>query len=181
MNDIKLTKEFLLPQILTGVRIPIAILMIVLIFINQFIISFILLLVACFTDIIDGIIARKLEVTSNFGAYFDVSVDFSLILIVFIGFVIKLVYPFWLIILICFMFFQFLVTSRSKEPVYDPVGKYLGTLHLIVIGSTLIFMIVFPHWVPYLVMLLIIIAFDSISLITRYRSLHQLSKRKKES
>ena len=177
MNDIKLTKEFLLPQILTGIRIPFAILMVLLIFINQFIISFILLLVACFTDIIDGIVARKLEVTSNFGAYFDVSADFSLVVIMFIGFVLLQVYPFWIVILISFMFFQFLITSRSKKPVYDPVGKYLGTLHLIIIGSTQIFLFLFPHWIPYLVMLIIIIIFDAISIITRYSSLYKLSEK----
>ena len=181
MNDIKITEEFLLPQILTGVRIPLAFLIVVLLFINQFLITFILLLVACFTDIIDGIVARKLDVTSDFGGYFDVSADFSLVLIVFIGFVIELVYPFWIIILISFMFFQFIISSRSNKPVYDPVGKYLGTIHLIVIGSTLIFMWVFPHWVPYLIMLLIIIFFDGISLFTRYRSLYKSLKKKKES
>ena len=171
----------MLPQILTGIRIVLAIIMLILIFIYQFIISFVLLLVASFSDIIDGIIARKLEVTSRFGAYFDVSTDFSLIVIVFIGFVILQVYPFWIIILICFMFFQFLITSRSKEPVYDPVGKYLGTIHLIIIGSTLIFMWIFPHWAPYFFMLLIIIIFDGISLITRYRSLYKSFKERKKS
>ncbi|NHI93356.1 MAG: CDP-alcohol phosphatidyltransferase family protein [Candidatus Lokiarchaeota archaeon] len=144
-----------------------------LIFTNLFIIAFILLLIAGFSDIIDGIVARKLNVASNFGAYFDACTDFSLIIIVFIGFVIIQVYPFWILILICFMFFQFLITSRQKKPVYDPVGKHLGTIHFIIIGITLIFMIIFSHWVPYLVMLIILVIFDTISLVTRFRSLYK--------
>ena len=176
VNDVKLTKEFLLPQVLSGIRIVLAISILHLIFLYQFIISFVLLLVACLSDIIDGKIARKLEVTSTFGAYFDVSTDFSLILIVFIGFVLLRVYPFWIIILICFMFFQFLFTSRSKEPVYDPVGKYIGTIHLIIIGTTLLFMYFYPNWVPYLIMLIILVVFDTISLVTRYRSIYKISR-----
>jgi len=180
VNNNYRTKEFLLPQVLTGSRIAFAIGMFVLILFNQHVIAFILLLVSSFTDIIDGIVARKLEVTSTFGAYFDACADFSLVLINFIALVLIQIYPYWLIILICFMFFQFLLTSNKLELFYDPIGKYLGTIHLLIIGATLLFAYFYPDALIFLILLIILVTFNVISLSSRIISFYKSSRKKGE-
>ena len=92
------------------------------------------------TDLLDGFVARKLGVSSKSGAFFDIIVDFLFIYILFIAFMIKGFYPTWLLLLLVFVFEQFVLTSLySKQPIYDPIGKYLGSLFFCGIGLTLLF------------------------------------------
>lgn len=97
-------------------------------FINgQFPLYFLLALFAGATDIADGYLARKMNATSDLGAYLDVGADFVLILFSFLAFILVGWYPWWVMGIAIFMFFLFIVTSGLKKPIYDPVGKYLGT------------------------------------------------------
>lgn len=79
------------------------------------------------SDIIDGFFARKYGLNSSKGAYFDISSDFVFILAGFSAFVAKGIYPYWVLIIVLIMFLQFLITSQSRIPIYDPVGKYYGS------------------------------------------------------
>ena len=79
----------ILPSLLTSLRV--IILPHIFVFLNQgFTLAvYVLFLTAIGTDFLDGFLARKLKVTSNYGAYFDTTVDFIFI-VSFFGFFINL-------------------------------------------------------------------------------------------
>lgn len=74
----------------------------------------------------DGYVARKMDATSNAGAYMDLTADFVLIMTCFSAYVLVGWYGPLVLVLIITMFSLFIATSRLETPVYDPVGKYLG-------------------------------------------------------
>ena len=96
-------------------------------------------LFAVATDFADGYVAKKLCLTRKFGAYFDATVDFIFVFGVFAYFVYCDFYSVWLLFLIAFEFAQFMLTSNFSTLVYDPVGKYYGSLLYGAVGLTLLF------------------------------------------
>jgi CDP-diacylglycerol---glycerol-3-phosphate 3-phosphatidyltransferase len=112
-------------------------------FVNKNLTANLALLALCAaTDFLDGYMARKLNVSSQFGAYFDASTDFTLMFGAYIIFTLYGFYPFWLPLLIATSFALFLATSRLSKKIYDPVGKYTGSALYIGVVLTL----VFPVW-----------------------------------
>lgn len=104
------------------------------------VVTYALFLFAICTDFVDGYAAKKLEATSRLGSYFDVTADFILVSGMFVMFVLEEVYPLWILLLIVAVFVQFVLTSLySKQTIYDPVGKYYGSLMYCGIGLTLLF------------------------------------------
>ena len=102
--------------------------------------AYALFLFAVSTDFLDGYLAKKLETTSMIGSYFDVTADFVFVSGMFIGFILEGFYSPWILFLIVFVFAQFMLTNvYSKHAVYDPVGKYYGSLMYGGIGLTLLF------------------------------------------
>jgi phosphatidylglycerophosphate synthase len=98
-----------------------------------------ILLAFCATsDFFDGYLARKLKATSRFGAYYDATTDFILMIGIFAIFYTSGYYPIWLLLLIAASFVQFLATSLYAKKLYDPVGRYLGSALYIGITLTLI-------------------------------------------
>ncbi len=91
------------------------------------------------SDFADGYLARRLGVSSKFGANFDAVVDFLFIGGMFLFFAVEGIYPSWVFLLIVFMFAQFKVTSLLSKVVYDPLGKYYGSMLYGAIGLTLFF------------------------------------------
>jgi CDP-diacylglycerol--glycerol-3-phosphate 3-phosphatidyltransferase len=89
------------------------------------------------TDFLDGYIARKLNVTSNFGAYYDATTDFIFMIGIFLFFYNLGFYPIWLLLIITFAFIQFIITSYLAKTLYDPVGRYLGSALYIGVVLTL--------------------------------------------
>ena len=87
-----------------------------------------LFLFLLFTDFLDGYLARKLGVTSKFGTYFDVTADFTLIFSMLIVFGSTGFYADWVLILVAAVFVGFVLTGLSSSKIYDPVGKYYGSL-----------------------------------------------------
>ena len=83
--------------------------------------------VCAFTDFFDGYLARKLKVTTRFGAYYDAATDFVLVTGIFSFFFLKGLYSVWLLVLIAASFVQFLVSSVLFKKLFDPVGKYTGS------------------------------------------------------
>jgi len=131
-----------------------------------------ILLLAVFTDVLDGHVARRLGGASPFlGPYSDAVADFSLVLAAFSGLVLKGLYPFWILPLIVGMFAQFVLTSRFEQPVYDPVGKYYGVFLFCAIGVTL----VLPHIVVRQAVLVAILGFTIAVVISRAMFLLGLS------
>ena len=130
----------ILPSLLTSLRI--IILPHIFLFFNQgFTLTvYTLFLVAIGTDFLDGILARKLRVTSKYGAYFDTTVDFIFVVSFFSFFINLGIYPNWILTLISVTFFQFIISNLFlKRTIYDPVGKIYGSLLFVGIAITLLF------------------------------------------
>ncbi|MFX1427247.1 MAG: CDP-alcohol phosphatidyltransferase family protein [Promethearchaeota archaeon] len=160
-------KNHYIPHSITISRIIFTILFLYVYFLTILGLAIIIFSIAVITDIIDGIIARKLNVCSSFGSYFDVLADFLLIFFVYISFVINGLYPFWLLILIGFMFIQFIITSRLKKPIYDPVGKYIFIILIIMVFITFI-----SSESPVCnINCFVFLGFSTISLVSRFKSL----------
>lgn len=159
----KINKLILVPTGITASRIILSILFLDLLINNMKILAILVFLLAVITDAFDGYSARKLGVASDYGAYFDIVADFILVLVAFLTFIIIGIYPYWLILLIILVFLQFILTSKLKVLVYDPVGKYYGAFLFAVILVTLISPPTF-----YSFLLIATILFTIISLISRY-------------
>lgn len=153
----------LVPTGITLSRIILAIIFLYLLINNVKILAIAIFLLAVSTDAFDGYIARKLDVSSDSGAYFDIIADFFLVLIAFLAFVMNGIYPFWILILIILVFFQFIVTSKFKILIYDPIGKYYGAFLFAIILITLV-----SPSTYYSVLLAFTVIFTIISLISRY-------------
>jgi len=128
-----------LPSIVTALRLFALPLLIFSFSSGQIFYAYTLFLIATISDALDGIIARKLRVSSKIGARLDVIVDFIFISGMFFWFTYLEVYPTWILLLIIGMFAQFIVTSCLLKMMYDPLGKYYGSLLYGVIGLTLLF------------------------------------------
>ena len=101
--------------------------------------AYALFLFAIGTDFLDGYIARKMNSGTKFGAYFDAAVDFIFIIGMFRIFVTAGLYPYWILPIILLVFAQFIITSFRSKKIYDPIGKYYGSLLYGAIGLTLLF------------------------------------------
>ena len=95
------------------------------------------LLAICITDVVDGVLARRLDAATDPGAYLDVSADFLVVAAGFTGLARVGPLPWWTLALIGVMFAQFVLSSTRRRPVYDPVGRYYGGLLFAVIAAAL--------------------------------------------
>ena len=139
-------------------------------FLNEMrVLSIIIFITALFTDYLDGLLARKFEVTSNYGAYLDTAADFILTATIFSAFIITGLYPYWILILIIFMFLQFILTSGTVKPIYDPVGKYYGSF----LFASVLVTLAIPFSYVIRILIILIVLFSSISLLTRFYSLYK--------
>jgi len=153
----------LIPDGITFLRIIFTLIFLFLFLNDYLLLSIVIFAIAIFTDVLDGYLARKLDAKSSTGAYLDIFADFFLVLTAFIAFVYNGMYPYWVLILIILVFLQFLLTSKFKILVYDPVGKYYGSFLFGIILITL----VAPVYI-YQFLLLITVLFTIISLLSRY-------------
>jgi phosphatidylglycerophosphate synthase len=119
------------------------------------------------TDFFDGYLARRLKVSSRFGAYYDAVTDFILVIGIFTIFMVNKFYPIWLLLLITASFVQFLASSFYAKKLYDPVGRYIGSALYIGIVLTLIF----PTQATFSFVEIAFAAFFLISLVSRIVSL----------
>ena len=126
------------------------------------------------SDLADGYTARKLNATSKLGGYLDISCDFIFISGMYMNFIINGIYSPWIIVIIIGVFAQFVLSNLYlKQTVYDPVGKYYGSLLFGGIGLTLLF----QNQIVYDIVTYGIIVSTVISLISRIT--HFLKKRNK--
>ena len=127
----------------------------------------VLFVFAATTDLLDGYLARKLNVTTKFGSYYDATTDFALVIGIYSLFAAKGFYPIWLLVLIAASFVQFLATSPYAKKIYDPIGRYIGSALYIGIVLTL----VFPGEAIFSFVQYAFIVFFLISLVSRIVSL----------
>ena len=134
------------------------------------------LIIAILTEIIDGHLAKKLKVTSESAleAYIDAIADFTFVTTAFFAFAIDAIYAIWLPIALILMFLFFVLSSKSRRPVYDPIGKYYGSFLLVAIAITLIF----PMETVYSIVFLVFLVYTIILILYRANFLLKLSKSK---
>ena len=100
---------------------------------------YLLFLFSIGSDLADGYIARKIAAKSKFGANLDAVVDFIFINGMYLVFILNGFYQSWIMVLIILMFLQFLLSNHfSKKVIYDPIGRYYGSLLYGGIGFTLL-------------------------------------------
>ena len=128
-----------IPTIISSLRIAVLPLFFYLYNSANIIACLILLAFSASTDFFDGYTARKLGATSRFGAYYDATTDFALVIGIFAIFTAKGFYQIWLPLLIVVSFTQFIATSNFAKKIYDPIGKYIGSALYIGIVLTLVF------------------------------------------
>ena len=137
--------------------------------------TYLLFLFAVFSDFLDGYVAKKYETSSQLGSYFDVTADFVFVLVMFLVFVSNGLYSIWIVVLICLVFGQFILSSVYwKRTSYDPIGKYYGSLMYGGIGLTLLF----SDPIVYTIVSLGVIVSTVTSLITRAWYFMRSQKRK---
>jgi phosphatidylglycerophosphate synthase len=168
-------KKQIIPWIITSLRV-VALTFLLYSFNQQIrVATYALFLFVICTDFLDGYTAKKLEAASTLGSYFDVTADFLLVSGMFSIFVLEDVYPNWILLLIVTVFVQFVLTSLySKRTIYDPVGKYYGSLMYGGIGLTLLF----QEQVVYSIVTIGIVVSTLASLFSRLAYFLRVQKRK---
>ena len=106
---------------------------------GQVLFADLLFILAIGSDLADGYLARKMGLSSRFGANLDVIVDTIFTGGMFLYFSLSGIYPSWAFFLIIFMFLQFILTSKLLKITFDPIGKYYGSLLYGAIGLTMLF------------------------------------------
>lgn len=162
-------KSIVIPACISSIRIAVLPLLFYLYDTGNMALFLTVFAAAAFTDLLDGYLARKLQATSRFGAYYDASTDFALVIGIFSFFSLKGFYPFWLLILIAAAFIQFIVSSLYAKKLFDPVGRYTGSALYIGVVLTL----VLPSRATFSFVEYAFAGFFVVSLASRIISLHK--------
>jgi phosphatidylglycerophosphate synthase len=129
-----------IPWAITALRVAVLPFLILSFILGLTLVSYALFLFAILTDFLDGYYAKKFHISSKLGAYFDATADFLFVSVMLSVFVFEGFYPLWVLVLVVFVFVQFILTNIvSRQAVYDLVGKYYGSLMYGAVGLTLLF------------------------------------------
>lgn len=139
-------------------------------------VTFSIFLAAIISDLVDGYVARKISSTSKIGAYLDVLVDFIFITGIYFFFCLKGIYSPWVLLIIVFVFAQFIISNLLlKQTIYDPIGKYFGSILFGGIGVTILIseqlissLIVFTDQIVYSMVTVFIVISALASLLSRF-------------
>lgn len=108
------------------------------------VLAFLTFIIASLTDYVDGKLARKYNLESNFGKLFDPLADKMLVTAAFVGFIELDIFPAWIIILILCR--EFLVTglrtlgvTQGRVIHADRWGKHKTVSQIVTIVATLFF------------------------------------------
>jgi len=134
--NLKAIKQMVFQSAITSFRVAVIPLVLYFLSTGNSTLFLALFLFSSFTDLADGYVARNIKTASKAGAYYDSIADFSLIAGVFAVFAVKGLYPSWVLAIIAISFGQFIITSLRREGIYDPVGKYFGSLLYFIIAMT---------------------------------------------
>lgn len=97
----------------------------------------------CLTDLLDGILARRLGATTRLGAWLDLYTDFFYIILSLVVFNSLGLVPVWFTLIVCGKFIEFLLTSRFfrgcgkvKTPFFaDFLGRGAASMYYFLPGS----------------------------------------------
>jgi CDP-diacylglycerol--glycerol-3-phosphate 3-phosphatidyltransferase len=168
-----MNKQALIPSGISTLRLAALPLFLYFLSINATALCLLTFALAACTDLLDGYIARKLKITSKFGAYYDAATDFTLITAIFAAFTLNGYYTFWMLAFIGASFAQFVLSSLYTKKLYDPLGKYLGSALYLAIALTL----AFPSAAVFTLVEVGFIVFASTSFVTRTIGLADLHRK----
>ena len=135
------------PNALTIIRFLLIPYIIVLIFQEQYILAFIILTISGITDILDGVIARRFNLVTDFGKLVDPLADKSTQISILVVLMIKGIIPFW-IILILFVKELLMVAGASflygKEFVVS--SKWYGKVATVLFYIAIVFSLLIRYF-----------------------------------
>lgn len=163
-----------IPNILTICRFIFIPTIVIALGLNDYILAIILFTLSAFTDVLDGIIARKYNVISDFGKLMDPLADKCTQIAVVLTLTIKNIIPMWIIVVLIikevvliagasFLYGKKLVVSSKW---YGKLSTVL--IYLAVISSCLISQYNLSHFDVYLYGLAIIFAVFSLAMYINY-------------
>lgn len=132
---------------------------------KHLLISLCLYLILGLTDFLDGILARKLEQSTDRGEIMDVLSDYFLLSASYVLFVVTGIAPVWMLLIIIGKFFLFLFPSiivkspKSFVLVHDWPGKIGAVLYSLSVGVILLYTVVQPESVIYSILMNIMFLF----------------------
>jgi CDP-diacylglycerol--glycerol-3-phosphate 3-phosphatidyltransferase len=138
-----------LPNKLTISRIPLAFIFMLFLFLNGLtakVLALVTFLIASFTDFLDGYIAKRNNISTDFGRLMDPIADKVLILAAFLAFVEMELVPAWMVVIIVFREvavtgLRILALTKGKVITSDDRGKNKMVSQVFVIFVTLVFLI----------------------------------------
>jgi len=138
-----------LPNKLTILRIALTVVFMFFLFSNGVvckILALIVFMIAALTDFLDGYIAKKYSLITDFGKFMDPIADKVLILAAFLSFVEMRLVPAWMVIIIIFREFivtgvRFMALRKNKVIAATLAGKHKTVSQIFVIFLILIFII----------------------------------------
>ncbi len=111
-------------------------------------------LIICFSDLMDGKIARKIGHASALGAKLDVFADLLYILLSYAVLIIIKILPLWFLCFICLKFLEFVLTSifikrnnkSSNNPfVFDRIGRLVSAVFFLIPGIVCTYECLVPY------------------------------------
>jgi len=114
----------------------------------------ILFFAICFSDLLDGRIARKIKAVSMFGAKLDVFADLLYMIISYVTLINIKILPLWFLGFICLKFTEFIMTSKFMKRnnkslenafVFDNVGRIVSATFFVIPGIVCIYKCFKPY------------------------------------
>jgi len=124
INENTLKIVFNIPNILTMLRIILAPFFMIFLLNDKYLVAFIILLIASITDFLDGMLARKLNMQTQFGRILDPIADKVLILVSMLALLIKFHFPLWIGLIIILR--DFLIVCGGALIIYKKKQQYLA-------------------------------------------------------
>lgn len=135
------------PNILTILRFILIPVILYFIFTGQYIAAFIMLTISGFTDILDGIIARKFNCITNFGKLIDPLADKATQISILAALTFKEIIPLWMLIVVFAK--EFVMISGAsflygKELVVS--SRWFGKLATVLFYIAIVFSLFISYW-----------------------------------
>jgi len=115
---------------------------------ENFINLIVMFLAICFSDLLDGKIARGTGAVSIIGAKLDVFADLLYIILSYTVLIILKMLPLWFLVFVCLKFLEFVITSKfiksynresNKAFVFDKIGRLVSATFFIIPGIVCIY------------------------------------------
>ncbi len=176
-SDTRSDKIFTIPNIISMFRIAlIPVIVYTYAFRNLYVLSLVLLGISAFSDIIDGIIARKFNMTSELGKLLDPVGDKFTQGALMLCLVVRLRFKVLLIVLICAfvireIFMIVLGTILKLRTSHFSSAKWYGKANTVILEGSVLFLIVFGPVIPSPAIDIIAVILISLSIFTVITSL----------